>query len=196
MMHNGDLDRLANRIKEEKGFFYDPRSIERKRWHLRDLNRRLEEASVTPTDIVRAAGDLAKTEKRRAIKKVSVSIHQEREFSEPMRNTPRKRRFDHALRGYWDMFPVSPKSSAKKIGAHFRSKTFYSKNASFGIARTLDGYVEEAKKLLEAGKAAQAQALLRAWMTVIVELMEKVGDSFGSIWMSFDEGFAVYLKIV
>ncbi|MGD0040117.1 MAG: hypothetical protein ABSE84_06860, partial [Isosphaeraceae bacterium] len=108
MMHNGDLDRLANRIKEEKGFFYDRRSIERKRWHLRDLNRRLEEASVTPTDIVRAAGDLAKTEKRRAIKKVSESIHREREFSEPMRNTPRKRRFDHALRGYWDMFPVSP----------------------------------------------------------------------------------------
>ncbi len=195
MMHDGDLNRLANRIKEEKGFFYDRRSSERKRCHIRDLNRRLEEASVTPTDIVRAAGDLAKTEKRRALKKVSESIHREREFSEPMRNTPRKRRFDHALRGYWDMFPVSPKSSAKTIGAHFRSKTFYSKNASFGIARTLDGYVEEAKKLLEAGKAAQAQAILRGWLTVIVELMEKVGDSFGSIWMSFDEGFAIYLKI-
>ncbi len=195
MMHNGDLDRLANQIKEERGFFYDRKSIERKRWHLRDLNRRLEEASVTPTDIVRAAGDLAKTEKRRAIKKVSESIHREREFSEPMRNTPREHRFPHALRGYWDRFPVSPEPYAKTIGAHFRSKTFYSKNASFGIARTLDEYVEEAKKLLEAGNAAQAQALLRAWMTVIVELMEKVSDSFGSIWMSFDEGFAVYLKI-
>ena len=126
---------------------------------------------------------------------MSESIHREREFSEPMRNTPRKRRFDHALRGYWDMFPVSPESYAKKIGAHFRSKTFYSKNASFGIARTLDGYVEEAKKLLEAGKAAQAQALLRGWMTVIIELMEKADDSFGSIGMSFDEGFTVYLKI-
>ena len=195
MMHNGDLDRLANRIKEEEGFFYDPRSIERKRCHIRDLKRRLDEASIIPADIVLAAVDLAKTEKRRALKKVSESIHREREFSEPMRNTPRKRRFDHALRGYWDMFPVSPKSSAKTIGAHFRSKTFYSKNASFGIAQTLDGYVEEAKKLLEAGKAAQAQAILRGWLTVIVELMEKVGDSFGSIWMSFDEGFAVYLKI-
>src|SRR5271157_5050801 len=55
MMHNGDLDRLANRIKEKKGFFYDRRSIERKRWHLRDLNRRLEEASIIPADIVLAA---------------------------------------------------------------------------------------------------------------------------------------------
>src|SRR5271165_1662096 len=195
MIHNGDLDRLANRIKEEEGFFYDPRSIERKRCHIRDLKRRLDEASVTPTDIVRAAGDLAKTEKRRALKKVSESIHREREFSEPMRNTPRERRFPHALCGYWDTFPVSPKSYAKQIGAHFRSKTFYSKNASFGIARTLDEYVEEAKKLLEAGKAAQAQAVLRAWMTVIIELIEKADDSFGSIGMSFEEGFAVYLKI-
>src|SRR5208283_668202 len=195
MMHNGDLDRLADRIKEEKGFFYDPRSIERKRWHLRDLNRRLEEASVTPTDIVRAAGDLAKTEKRRALKKVSESIHREREFSEPMRNTPRKRRFRQAMRGYWDRFPVSPEPYAKTIGAHFQSKTFYSKNASFGIARTLDEYVEEAKKLLEAGKAAQAQAILRGWLTVIVELMAKADDSFGSIGMSFGEGFAIYLKI-
>ncbi len=153
MMQDGDLDRLANRIKEEKGVFYDRRSIERKRCHIRDLKRRLDEASIIPADIVLAAVDLAKTEKRRAIKKVSESIHREREFSEPMKNTPRKRRFPHALRGYWDKFPVSPKAYAKRIGAHFRSKTFYSKNASFGISRTLDGYVEEAKKLLEAGSS-------------------------------------------
>ena len=195
MMHDGDLDRLANRIKEERGFHYDRRSVERKRWHIRDLKRRLEEASIIPADIVLAAPDLAKTEKRRAIKKVSESIHREQEFSEPMRNTPRERRFPHALRGYWDKFPVSPKSYAKRIGANFRSKTFYSKSASFGIARTLDGYVEEAKKLLAAGKAAEAQALLRGWMTVIIELIEKADDSFGSIGTSFDEGFRAYLKI-
>ena len=55
--------------------------------------------------------------------------------------------------------------------------------------------MEKAKKLLEAGKAAQAQALLRGWMTVIIELIQKADDSFGSIGMSFDEGFTAYLKI-
>ena len=50
-------------------------------------------------------------------------------------------------------------------------------------------------KLLEAGKAAEAQALLRGWMTVIIELMENADDSFGSIGMSFDDGFTAYLKI-
>jgi hypothetical protein len=193
--YDGDLDRLANQIKEERGFLFDRRSVERKRWHIRDLKSRLEEASIIPADIVLAAPDLAKTEKRRAIKKVSESIHREREFSEPMRNTPRERRFPHALRGYWGRFPVSPKSYAKRIGANFRSKTFYSKNASFGIARTLDEYVEEAKKLLAAGKAAEAQAILRGWMTVIIELIGKADDSFGSIGMSFKEGFTSYLKI-
>jgi len=195
MMHDGDLDRLADRIKEEKGFFYDRRSIERKRCHIRDLKRRLDEASIIPADIVRAAVDLAKTEKRRALKKVSESIHREREFSEPMRNTPRKRRFDHALRGYWDRFPVSPEPYGETIGAPFQSKGFYSESMSFRIAGTLDRYVDKAKKLLEASKAAQAQALLRGWMTVIVELMAKADDSFGSIGMSFDEGFKTYLKI-
>src|SRR3954470_10775274 len=71
--HDGDLHRLAERIKNERGFFYDRDSIERKRWHLRDLNRRLGEVSVTPSQIVNASGDLARTEKRRAITKVAES---------------------------------------------------------------------------------------------------------------------------
>ena len=181
LMHNGDLDRLAKQIKDEKSMIhYDRKSIERKRCHIRDLKRRLVEASVIPGDIVLAAVDLVKTEKQRALKKVMESIHREQELSEPMRNTPRKRRFDHALRGYWDRFPVSSEPFAEKVGAHFRSKGLYSKNASSRISRTLDGYVEKAKKLREAGKAAQAQALLRGWMTVIIELIQKADDSFGS----------------
>ena len=74
-----------------------------------------------------------------------------------MRNTPRKRRFDHALRGYWDRFPVSPKPYAKKSG-RTSSPRASTQRMSFGIARTLDRYVEKAAKLLEAGKAAEAQA--------------------------------------
>jgi hypothetical protein len=192
--HGGDLDRLADHIKEERGFYYDRRSVERKRCHIRDLKRRLEEAPITLAEIVKAAGDLAKTEKQRALKKVMATIDRDRELSEPMRDTPRKRRFSHALRGYWDQFPDSPETYAKKIGAHFRSKSFYHKDSSFRIARKLDQYVEEAKKLLGAGKAAQAQALLRGLMTVIVELMAKADDSFGSIGMSFKEGFTATSK--
>jgi hypothetical protein len=174
---------------------YDRKSIERKRCHIRDLNRRLVEASVIPGDIVLAAIDLAKTEKQRALKKVLESSDQASEWSVAMNDTPRKRRFDQALRGYWDRFPVSPEPYAEKVGAHFRSKGLYSESMSFRISRTLDGYVEQAKKLLDTSKAAQAQALLRGWMTVSIELIQKADDSGGSIGMSFDEGFSAYLKI-
>jgi hypothetical protein len=191
----GDLDRLAERIKNEKGFIYDRNSIERKRWHLRDLKRRLEGASFTPIQIVNADSDLAQAEKRRALTKVMGSSDRASAWSEPMRNTPRKHRFEHALRGYWNRFAVSPNPYEKNVGAHFQSKGFYSEGMSFGIARTLDRYVEEAAKLLVAGKAAEAQALLRAWMTVVIEVMEKADDSCGRIGMSFDDGFAAYLKI-
>jgi hypothetical protein len=196
LMHDDNLDGLAKRIKDEKSMIrYDRRSIERKRCHIRDLKRRLVEASAIPADIVLAAPDLAKTEKQRALKKVMGPCELAIEWSEPMRNTPRMRRFDQALRGYWDRFPVSPEPYANKVRAHFRSKAFYSENASLGVSRTLDGYLEKANKLLVAGKAAEAQSLLRGWMTVIFELIQKADDSCGRIGMSFDEGFKTYLKI-
>lgn len=192
----GDLDRLAKHLGERQSFVhFDIRSAERKRCHLRDLKHRLDEASLIPADIVLAAGDLTKTEKQRAVKKVMESCDREREWSEPMRNTPRKRLFAHALRGYWDRFPVSPQSYYETIGSHYQSKGFYSEDMSFKIAQTLDRYAEKAGKLLEAGKAAQALALLRGWMVVIVELMEKADDSGGWIGMSFKDGFTAYLKI-
>ena len=192
----GDLDRLAKHLGERQSFVhFDIRSVERKRCHLRDLKHRLGEASVIPADIVLAAGDLTKTEKQRAVKKVMESCDREREWSEPMRNTPRKRQFALALRGYWDRFPVSPQSYYETIGSHFLSRAFYPESMSFKIAQTLDRYAEKAGKLLEAGKAAQALSLLRGWMVVIVELMEKADDSGGWIGMSFKEGFTAYLKI-
>jgi hypothetical protein len=145
-------------------------------------------------DIVAAAGDLARTELRRVLRRVLENSERVKEWSEPMRNTPRRRRSEHALRGYWPRFPVSPGPYAEKIGSHFQAR-FYPEDASFRLARTLDRYVEKAETLLKSGEEAEAQALLRALMVVVVELMEKADDSCGSIAMSFGEGFDAYLKI-
>jgi hypothetical protein len=192
----GDFGRLAESLKEVRSVFsFNSRAAERKRSHLRDLEKRLAGAGLTAVDVVAAAGDLAKTEIRRARSRVLEHTEREREWSKPMRNTPRKWRFEQALRGYWDRFPISPESFAKEIGSHFPARSFYSERASFGLSRTLDRYVGQAEKLQKSGKYAEAQALLRGWMTVVVELMGHADDSFGSIGMSFDEGFAVYLKI-
>jgi hypothetical protein len=192
---DGDLDQLAERIKQGTSFIYDRNAVERKRWHLRDLKLRLEEAKVTPVQVMCAAGDFAKTEKQRAIKKVMESGDRPSGWSELMRNTPRKRRYPQALHGYWDRFPASPQPYYETIGSHFLSMAFYPESMSFRIAQTLDRYAEKAAEFLEAGKAAQAQALLRAWLTVIVELMGKADGSSVWIGMSFKEGFTAYLKI-
>jgi hypothetical protein len=192
----GDLGRLAGRLKEgRRSFILDSRASERRRSHLRDLEGRLAGAGLTAEDVVAAAGDLARTEIRRARSRVLEHTEREREWSVAMRNTPRKRRLEQALRGSWDRFPVSPEPFAKEIGSHFRSKNFYSERASFGLSRTLDRYVAQAEKLQKSGRYAEAQALLRGWMSVVIELMGHADDSFGSIGMSFDDGFAAYLKI-
>lgn len=192
----GDFGRLAERLGERRNFFsFDRRSAERKRSHLRDLEGRLAGAGLTAGDVVAAAGDLARAEIRRARSRVLEHSEREREWSQAMRNTPRKRRFEHALRGFWPRFPVSPEPYAEKIGSHFETRSFYPERASFGLSDKLDRYVAQAEKLQRSGKYADAQALLRAWMTVVIELMNHADDSYGSIGMSFDEGFAAYLKI-
>src|SRR5437868_3860914 len=93
----------------------------------------------------------------RPVKKPTpLGTEPEREWSPAMRDTPRKRRFEHALRGYWDRFPVSPAPYAKEIGSHFDPWKFYPERASFGLSKTLDRYVEKAAKLSKSGQHAEA----------------------------------------
>jgi hypothetical protein len=194
--YGGDFMRLADSLKTRKSFFsIDHRAVERKRSHLRDLEGRLAAAGLSADDVVAAAGDLARSEIRRARSRVLEHSEREREWSEPMRDTPRKRRFEHALRGSWDRFPVSPGPYAKEIGSHFNPRTFYPVGTSFRLSDILDRYVKRAEALSKSGKYAEALALLRGWMTAVIDLMGHADDSFGSLGMSFDDGFAAYLKI-
>jgi hypothetical protein len=158
------------------------------------LQARLTAVGLTVDKVVTAASELTRTELRRARKRVLEPTEREREWSEPMRNPPRKRLYAAALRGAWPNFPVSPQPYAEEIRSRFKTSGFYGENASFGVARKLDRVVEHANKLLTK-KPAEAQATLRAWLTVVVELMEMADDSFGCIGDSFHEGFATYLKI-
>jgi len=55
----GELGRLAERLGQERSIVsIDRRSVERKRSHLRDLERRLTDAGMSVGDVVAAAGDL------------------------------------------------------------------------------------------------------------------------------------------
>ena len=192
----GDLNRLAERLGEEKTVLsFGRESAERKRSHLRDLQKRLAAAGLRVEDVLAAVGPLTGTELRRARKRVLEPTEREREWSAAMRQTPRKRRYAQALRGTWPRFPVSPGPYAAEIGSRFKATGFYGENASFGVARKLDRFLERADKLLAAVRHGEAQALLRAWLTVVIELLEMADDSYGCIGDSFQQGFATYLRI-
>lgn len=194
--YGGDLGRLGNRLGEEKPALFSGReSAERKRSHLRDLQKRLAAAGRTVEDVLAAAGELTRTELRRARQRVTEPTEREREWSEAMRPTPRMRGYAEALCGAWPRFPASPEPYAAEIRSRFKPTGFYGENASFGVARKLDRFLERADKFLAAERHAEALALLRAWLTVVIELMAMADDSYGCIGDSFHRGFATYLDI-
>src|SRR6266851_1638506 len=158
----GDLLRLARQLAGDRSSLYYSRdSAERKQSHLLDLGRRLASAGVMIDQIIAAAGDLVRTEKKRADKFVLKDSLRERDWSAAMRDTPRERRQHSALRGAWSLFPVSPDPFAAEVWSKFKRTGFYSEKASFGVARKLDRFLERADKLLRKGRHAETQALLR-----------------------------------
>jgi hypothetical protein len=193
---NGDLLGLARQLAAYRISRHYQRSwVDRQQSHLLDLGRRLASAEVTIDQIIAAAGDLVRTENKRADKFILEQSVREADWSAAMRETPRQRHQEAALCGAWPLFPVSPEPFAAEVWSKFKTTGFYSENASFGVARKLDRFVERADKLLKKGRYAEAQALLRAWLTVIIELIEMADDSFGCIGDSFRTGFKTYLDI-
>ena len=112
-----------------------------------------------------------------------------------MRHTPRQRHYAYALRGFWPCFPVSPASYAERLASQFHTRRWFSENQSFGLARKLDAFLDDVASLIPQAQYAQAQAMLRAFLTVVIELMEVADDSFGCLGDSFRDGFAKYLAM-
>ena len=138
---------------------------------------------------------MVRAEKRRAEKFVLKDSLRERDWSPAMRETAREFCQKAALRGAWSKFPVSPEPFADEVWSKFKRTGFYSENASFGVARKLDRFLERADKLQKKERYAEAQALLRGWLTVIIELIEMADDSYGCIGDAFGAGFKTYLEI-
>ena len=170
------------------------RLAERKLSHLRELERRLWQADVTISAIV-AQVDQLPVELRRARNQILTREPREYEWSDAMRHTPRQRHYAYALRGFWPCFPVSPASYAERLASQFHTRRWFSENQSFGLARKLDAFLDDVASLIPQAQYAQAQAMLRAFLTVVIELMAVADDSFGCLGDSFRDGFAKYLAM-
>jgi hypothetical protein len=191
---DGSWDRFVEHLRWQKNQGGSNRLAERKLSHLRELERRLRQADVAISAIV-AQVDPLPVELRRARNQVLTRAPREDEWSDAMRHTPRQRQYAYALRGFWPCFPVSPASYAERLVAQFHTRRWFSENQSFGLARKLDAFLDAVASVLQQAQYAQAHAMLRAFLPVVIELMEVADDSFGCLGDSFRDGFAKYLAM-
>jgi hypothetical protein len=190
----GSWERFVEHLRLQKNQGGSSRLAERKLSHLRELERRLWQADVTISAIV-AQVDQLPVELRRARNQILTREPREYEWSDAMRHTPRQRHYAYALRGFWPCFPVSPASYAERLASQFHTHRWFSENQSFGLARKLDAFLDDVASLIPQAQYAQAHAMLRAFLTVVIELMAVADDSFGCLGDSFRDGFAKYLAM-
>lgn len=161
--------------------------------HLRQLHHRLTQAQLPAEAILGEDGsNLLKREKRRAKKNILERSPPYREMSHWMIHTPRAEREIRALRGYWDRFPVSPARYADPLAGLYKTSGYYTEHQSFALERKLANFVN---KRLKRASLAEEVALYRAFLTVVLEKIEMVDDSFGVIGDLYDQVFEDYIAL-
>lgn len=143
------------------------------------LRNELSNKGLKPSDIIiDLDDDFLKKQKIKAKRKVLELSFQDKEKTKWMRNTPRKLFFKEALQGNWDVLPVNPQKQAEALRKKFKKKTHYSKGQTHALEAKLASYIEKQEI-----KAALPKlfALYRAFLTVILENMDNIDDSYGVI---------------
>ncbi len=190
-----DWDKLAGHFRQESKTSYGFRGYTAEGFlcHLRHLRQALTEAGLTALDLLSSvAPSLLRGQKHKARRKILKDSPPDHDKSPWMRNTPRVERETRAMRGYWSRFPVSPDQYAEQIERLFKPSGFYSEDQSFGLERKLSTFIERR----EAGASeAERCALYRAFLTVMLEQMDKVDDSYGVIGDLYSGVFEQYIQL-
>jgi len=190
-----DWDKLADHFRQESKTSYSFRRYVAEGFlcHLHHLRQALTEAGLTAQDLLSGVGlDLLKGQKPKARRKLLKDSPPEHDWSPWMRNTPRVEHQRRALRGYWPHFSVSPDRYAGQIEHLFKPSGFYSEDQSFGLERKLSAFIEHREA--DASEAERC-ALYRAFLTVMLEQMDKVDDSYGVIGDLYSGVFETYIQL-
>jgi hypothetical protein len=191
---NGDWDQFANQLRHpDQGIVFVQREVAGLLNHLRLLRQTLAQHNLSVEDVLgEDAARVLKSERRKAKRKILEESPLEWEQSPWMIHTPKEQRKAHALRGNWGRFPVSPAQYAEPMARLFKPSGWYTENQSFALERKLSGFIEK-----KAARASPAElfALYRAFLTVIVEKMNMVDDSYGVIGDLSGEIFEKYVGL-
>jgi hypothetical protein len=104
--HDGDLDQLAAAIEGDRRSFASSMA-EGKLSHLDDVRRRLADIGIDAAALAGSAADDQRVRNKARTKVLEQGLYS-RDLTDAMRQTPRERLYDRALRGRRQRFPVSP----------------------------------------------------------------------------------------
>ena len=174
---DGDWSRLAEILAARSTRAHISSDSEVKLSHLDDLAGRLNAAGLGPVDL--AAG-LDKAETAKARRKVLDQGLSGRDLTAAMRQTPRRRLRERALRGSWATFPVDPSVAYAVLAADVEEAGHLGKGGSFELVRELEAAIAAVNDAA-AADPARLLAARRAALTAVQELAHRVDDSYGVI---------------
>ena len=158
--------------------------------HIHLLRQTLSEAELSIGDILEEPDtQFLKKQEVKAKRKILEMRFDSKEKSAWMINTPRKMLSIRAMRGYWNRFPVNPNRYANSLERLYKSTGFYSANQSFSLETKLSNFINKRESCTS---HHELFALYRAFLTVIIEKMNMVDDSYGVIGDLYEEIFKKY----
>ena len=192
---DGDgLDTLVARFEAERrdrNWRSSRDDAEAKLAQIDDLRARLTRLELTPQEVLGDQDAVDKSLLRRAQDK----LFKQGLFkpTPAMLDTPRRRLRARAFRGYWPKFPTSPATFERELTAHVEEERHHGWKETMRLSRDLDFLVERRGRTL-AGDVERL-GFFRAVLTVIVEAMDRVDDSHGTMAETFREAWKAYLAL-
>jgi hypothetical protein len=189
--HDGDLDQLAAAI-EGDGRSFASSTAEGKLSHLDDLRRRLADIGIDAAALAGSAADDQRVRNKARTKVLKQGLCS-RDLTDAMRQTPRERLYDRALRGRWQRFPVSPEPFYDRL-ANGLGEGHLQKGATFRLARRIEAARDRLQRQTAKDPAARlaAQRALVAWC---YGAMRRCDDSYGVIGELAREALLTYAKL-
>lgn len=190
----GDWDALANHFRAKaKSSGFERERAEGLLNHLRHLQRALDESGLSAQEVLfHLDAALIKANKAKAKRKVLELQFQGHERSRWMIETPRWQREQRAMHGLWEHFPVSPAAFTDGIAAIFKPGKLYEEDESFKLERKLTAFLDRYEENLD---QPNLFALYRAYLTVLLDKINQVDDSYGVIGQGYESVFEAYYQL-
>jgi len=161
--------------------------------HIRNLKEELDNYGFKASDIFDGLdADFLKKQAVKIKKKVLEFDFQQSELTDWMINTPQKLLYDKALYGNWQDFPINPAKCAVDLEKKFKKNGIYTKGTTHTLRNKLQEFID---KTIAKATIPQLIAIYRAFLSVTLEKINIIDDSYGVVGEMYKQVFEKYIKI-